>query len=83
VSRVDVKTGVKVEEIAEMMVVVYSGVNLHDERRLVDENVTLRRTALTQMIRRDFDEISQLRSPDVKVIKLFFPFVTDAQRSAL
>jgi len=77
-----VKTGVKVEEIAEMMVVVYSGVNLHDERRLVDENVTLRRTAVTQMIRRDFDEISQLRSPDVNVIKLF-SFVTDAQRSAL
>jgi hypothetical protein len=39
---VDVKAGVQVEEVAEVVIVVDGGVNLHNKCRFVDVNVTLR-----------------------------------------
>jgi hypothetical protein len=42
VGRVDVKAGVQVEEVTEVVIVVDGGVNLHNKRRFVNVNVTLR-----------------------------------------
>jgi hypothetical protein len=37
-----VKAGVQVEEVAEVVIVVDRSVDLHNKRRFVDVNVTLR-----------------------------------------
>ena len=41
IGRVDVKAGVQVEEVAEVVIVVDGGVDLHHKRRFVNVNVTL------------------------------------------
>lgn len=63
VSRIDVEARVKIQEIAEVMVVVDSCVYLHDECWFTYENIAMRLDGLVKKFDRLFDEVSQFRCP--------------------